>query len=86
MDCERGGGPEHVELQEVAVGARRGEGWVGEQKAVHSVRSCSEDHRHSESPACEVEAGWACANEGHVTPARLGEAGAATERALCALL
>jgi hypothetical protein len=37
MDCERGGGPEHVELQEVAVGARRGEGWVGEHEAVLKV-------------------------------------------------
>jgi hypothetical protein len=24
------------------------------------------------APACEVEASWACANEGHATPARRG--------------
>jgi hypothetical protein len=86
MDCGRGGGPEHVELEEVAVGARRGEGWAGEQEAIHRVRSCSGDHRHSGSPACEVEAGWACANEGHATPAILCEAGAAVDPVLCALL
>jgi hypothetical protein len=51
MDCGPSGGPEHVELEEVAVGARRGEGWAGEQEAVHHVRSCSENHRHDESPA-----------------------------------
>jgi hypothetical protein len=38
------------------------------------------------APACEVEAGWACTNEGHTTPARLGEVGAAVDRVLCALL
>jgi hypothetical protein len=32
------------------------------------------------APACEVEVGWACTNEGHATPARLGEAGAAADR------
>jgi hypothetical protein len=35
---------------------------------------------------CEMEAGWACSNEGHATLARLGEAGAAADRVLCALL
>jgi hypothetical protein len=50
MDCGRGGGPEHVELEEVAIGARRGEGWVGEQKAVHRLCSCSGDHQHGGSP------------------------------------
>jgi hypothetical protein len=37
MDCERGGGPEHVELQEVAVGARRGGGGGEEHEAVLKV-------------------------------------------------
>jgi hypothetical protein len=40
----------------------------------------------SGAPACEVEAGWASANKGHATPARLGEAGTAVDRVLCALL
>jgi hypothetical protein len=38
------------------------------------------------TPVCEVEVGWACANERHATPARLGDAGATASRVLCALL
>jgi hypothetical protein len=50
VDCRWGGGPEHVELEEVTVGARRGEGWEGEQEAVHRVCSCFGDYRHGGSP------------------------------------
>jgi hypothetical protein len=51
MDYGRGGGPEHFELEKVAVGARCEEGWAGEQEAVHRVHSSSGEHRHDGSPA-----------------------------------
>jgi hypothetical protein len=51
MDCGWGRGPEHFELEEVAVGARCEEGWAGEQEAVNRVRSSSGDHQHGRSPA-----------------------------------